>query len=173
MTTKTRHLGLVCTSFVAMLLLTSCGAPRAVTATLTDTGIQMSSNTLPAGTITFHITNSSAAELHEFVIIRTDLTAAQLPLDADGNVAEDQLSSPGEKGDIAAGQGGDLALALPAGRYLFICNQPGHFNAGMHTVFTVTAYAERAELKTGEPKPVVRFGDILEHIARRRTCSSW
>jgi uncharacterized cupredoxin-like copper-binding protein len=109
-----------------------------VTATLTDTAIQVSSNTLPAGSINFHITNTSASELHEFVIIRTDLTADQLPLDADGNVAEDQLSSPGEKGDIAAGQGGDLTLTLPAGRYMFICNQPGHYKAGMHTQFTVT-----------------------------------
>jgi uncharacterized cupredoxin-like copper-binding protein len=140
MATNTRHIGtLVCISFVVALLLASCGGPRAVTATLTDTGIQVSSATLPAGTISFHVSNTSAAELHEFVIIRTDLNADQLPLDADGNVAEDQLTSPGEKGDIAAGQGGDLTLALAAGRYMFICNQPGHFKAGMHTVFTVTA----------------------------------
>ena len=140
MATNTRHVGmLVCASFVVALLLASCGGPRGLTATLTDTGIQVSSTTLPAGTISFHITNTSPAELHEFVIIRTDLNTDQLPMDADGNVAEDKLSSPGEKGDIAAGQSGDLTLALPAGRYMFICNQPGHFKAGMHTVFTVTA----------------------------------
>ena len=140
MATTTRHLvRLLCSSLLVVVLLAGCGGPRAVTATLTDTAIQVSSNTLPAGSITFHITNTSGSEQHEFVIIRTDLTADQLPLDADGNVAEDQLSSPGEKGDITAGQAGDLTLSLPAGRYMFICNQPGHYKAGMHTVFTVTS----------------------------------
>jgi uncharacterized cupredoxin-like copper-binding protein len=140
MTTTTRHLvRLLSMSLLAALLLAGCGGPPAVTATLTDTAIQVSSATMPAGSITFHITNTSAAELHEFVIIRTDLDADQLPLGADGNVDEEKLSSPGEKGDIAAGQSGDLTIALPAGRYMFICNQPGHFKAGMHTVFTVTS----------------------------------
>ena len=139
MTTTMRHLGrLLSSSLLVVLLLAGCGGPPAVTATLTDTAIQVSPNTLLAGSINFHITNTSASEVHEFVIIRTDLTADQLPLDADGNVAEDQLNSPGEKGDIAAGQGGDLTLTLPAGRYMFICNQPGHYKAGMHTLFTVT-----------------------------------
>jgi uncharacterized cupredoxin-like copper-binding protein len=133
------HARLLCSSLVVVLLLAGCGGPRTLTTTLTDTAIQVSAPALSAGPITFHITNTSAAELHEFVIIRTDLNADQLPLDADGNVAEDQLSSPGEKGDIAAGQGGDLTLTLPAGHYMFICNQPGHFKAGMHTAFTVTS----------------------------------
>ena len=140
MTTMMRHLGRLFTgSLVVTLLLAGCGGPQAVTATLTDTAIQVSSNSAPAGPITFHITNTSASELHEFVIIRTDLKANQLPLDANGNVAEDKLSSPGEKGDIAAGQGGDLTITLPAGRYMFICNQPGHFQVGMYTEFTVTS----------------------------------
>ena len=140
MMTMTRSRGtLLSMSFVLVLLLAGCGGSQAVTAKLTDTDIQVSSTTLPAGAITFHIANTSPAEMHEFVIIRTDLNADQLPLAADGSVEEDKLASPGEKGDIAAGQGGDLTITLPAGRYMFICNQPGHFKAGMHTVFNVTA----------------------------------
>ena len=140
MMTKTRHPGtFLCISCVLVLLLAGCGGPQALTANLTDTSIDVSSTTVPAGPITFHITNASASELHEFVIIHTDLNADQLPLAADGSVEEDKLASPGEKGDIAAGQGGDLTITLPAGRYMFICNQPGHFKAGMHTVFNVTA----------------------------------
>jgi len=126
-------------SLLVLLSLAACGGPSSVTADLTDTSIQVSSNTATAGSVTFHIKNTSAAEMHEFVIIQTDLRADQLPFGADGSVEEDKLSSPGEKGDIAAGQGADLTLTLPAGHYMFICNQPGHYQAGMHVAFTVTS----------------------------------
>jgi uncharacterized cupredoxin-like copper-binding protein len=129
---------LVAGSLLALLLLAGCGGPGGVTANLTDTAIQVAPIAVPSGDITFHITNSSATLLHEFVIVQTDLSPEQLPMDADGNVAEDQLSSPGEKGDIAAGQSADLTLKLPAGRYMLICNLPQHFKEGMHTSFTVT-----------------------------------
>jgi uncharacterized cupredoxin-like copper-binding protein len=72
------------------------------------------------------------------VVLQTDLGVDQLPMDADGNVEEDKLTSMGEKGDIAAGQGADLALKLRAGHYMLICNLPGHYKLGMHTAFTVT-----------------------------------
>jgi uncharacterized cupredoxin-like copper-binding protein len=26
-----------------------------------------------------------------------------------------------------------LTIALPAGKYVFICNEPGHYALGMHT----------------------------------------
>ena len=129
---------LVAISLLALLLLAGCGGPGGVTANLTDTSIQVAPNTVTAGDITFHIKNISATEVHEFVVLQTDLGADQLPMDADGNVAEDKLSSPGEKGDIAAGQSADLTLNLPAGHYMFICNLPQHFKEGMHTSFTVT-----------------------------------
>jgi uncharacterized cupredoxin-like copper-binding protein len=129
---------LVGASVLALLLLAGCGGPGGVTANLTDTGIQVAPSTATAGDITFHIKNTSASEVHEFVVLQTDLGADQLPMDADGNVEEDKLTSMGEKGDIAAGQGADLALKLPAGHYMLICNLPGHYKLGMHTSFTVT-----------------------------------
>lgn len=125
-------------SLLALLLLAGCGGSGGVTANLTDSAIQVTPSTVSAGDITFHIKNTSASTLHEFVIIQTDLSAEQLPMDADGNVLEDKLVSPGEKGDIGAGQSADLTLKLPAGHYMLICNQPQHFKEGMHTSFTVT-----------------------------------
>jgi uncharacterized cupredoxin-like copper-binding protein len=129
---------LVGASVLALLLLVGCGGPGGVTANLTDTGIQVTPSTATAGDVTFHITNSSATEKHEFVVIQTDLSADQLPLDADGNIAEDKLTSPGEKGDMGPGEKADLILKLPAGHYQLICNLPQHFKLGMHTSFTVT-----------------------------------
>src|SRR5690348_695383 len=47
MATTMRHLGrLLSSSLLVVLLLAGCGGPPAVTATLTDTAIQVSSNTL-------------------------------------------------------------------------------------------------------------------------------
>ncbi len=137
-TTKRPSLALVGANLLALLLLAGCGGPGGVTANLTDTAIQVTPSTVTAGDITFHIKNISATEMHEFVVLQTDLGADQLPMDADGNVEEDKLTSMGEKGDIAAGQGADLALKLPAGHYMLICNLPQHFKEGMHTSFTVT-----------------------------------
>jgi uncharacterized cupredoxin-like copper-binding protein len=137
-TTMTSARALVAVSLLALLFLAGCGGPSGVTANLTDTSIQVAPNTVTSGDITFHIKNTSATTMHEFVVLQTDLGADQLPMDADGNVEEDKLTSMGEKGDIAAGQGADLALKLPAGHYMLICNLPQHFKVGMHTSFTVT-----------------------------------
>jgi uncharacterized cupredoxin-like copper-binding protein len=130
---------LVCivVGLLALPLLTACGGPSAVTATLTDTSIQLSSSSATAGDVTFHITNTSAAETHELVVIQTDLPADQLPPGADNNIDEEKLTSMGEKGDILLGQSADLTLKLPAGHYLLICNLPGHYQAGMHADFIV------------------------------------
>lgn len=135
---KHATLALVGATTLALLLLTSCGGSGGVSANVTDTSIQVTPSTVTAGDITFHIKNTSATEKHEFVIIQTDLTPEQLPLNADGNIDEEKLSSPGEKGDIAAGDSADLTLKLPAGNYMLICNLPQHFKEGMHTSFTVT-----------------------------------
>ena len=122
-----------------ILLLAACGAPGGVTANLTDTSIDLASSSAKAGDVTFHIKNISTTETHEFVVIQTDLAADQLVPGTDGRLDEAKLTSMGEKGDIVVGQGADLTLKLPAGHYLFICNLPGHYQAGMHTAFTVAS----------------------------------
>ena len=133
-------LRLTVTSLLIVLLLSACGGPSGVSATLTDTGIQLSSATAStASDITFHIKNASTAETHEFVVIQTDLPADQLLPGTDNKLDEEKLTSMGEKGDILVGQSIDLALKLPAGHYLLICNLPGHYQAGMHSAFTVTS----------------------------------
>lgn len=122
-----------------ILLISACGAPSGVTANLTDTSIDLSAPSAKAGDVTFHIKNTSTAETHEFVVIQTDLPADQLVPGTDGRLDEAKLTSMGEKGDILVGQGADLTLKLPSGHYLFICNLPGHYQAGMHTAFTVAS----------------------------------
>ena len=122
-----------------LLLLVACGSSGPITATLTDSSIQLSRTTASAGNVTFAITNATTSgEKHEFVVVQTDLPADQLPKSADGLVDEEKLTSFGEQGDIEPGKTVDLTVDLHPGRYLMICNLPGHFNAGMHAEFTVT-----------------------------------
>lgn len=138
MTSRTQLMLRLSVSYLLLLLLAACGGPGGVTANLTDTSIQLSAATAKAGDVTFHIKNTSAAETHEFVVIQTDLAADQFIPGADDRIDEAKLTSMGEKGDIVVGQSVDLTLKLPAGHYLFICNLPKHYQAGMHTAFTVT-----------------------------------
>lgn len=122
-----------------LIILSACGASGSITANLSDTAIQLSRGTASAGKVTFTITNATTSgQKHEFVIVQTDLAADQLPKNAEGLVDEEKLTSFGEQGDIEPGKTVDLTVELHPGRYLMICNLPGHYNAGMHTEFNVS-----------------------------------
>lgn len=109
----------------------------AVNVTLDDhMAITLDRSTIYAGSILFAVTNAGAIE-HEFVILKTDQTPDQLEpnLDEPGKVAED--ANIGEIDGIVASRFSGLAMDLEPGTYMLICNEPGHFAAGMHTEFTV------------------------------------
>ncbi len=96
-----------------------------------------------AGTITSGKTNLTMSNTgtipHELLIFKSDLAASAYPKDAAGDIIEDgpgvTLVSDGENIDPAGSQVRSVDLA--AGTYLFVCNIPGHFKAGMFTVVTV------------------------------------
>lgn len=96
--------------------------------------------TLPAGSVTFYITNSGAME-HEMLIFKSDLAPAAYPTDANGRIVEDgpgiTLVSDGANIAPKGTQTRTVDLSAP-GTYLFVCNLPGHFKMGMYTVVTVT-----------------------------------
>jgi uncharacterized cupredoxin-like copper-binding protein len=96
--------------------------------------------TIAAGATNLTITNIGKVP-HELLVFKSDLAASAFPLDADGNIIEDgpgiKLVSDGD--NIAPGGTQTRALDLTTpGTYLFVCNVPGHFKAGMFTVVTVT-----------------------------------
>jgi uncharacterized cupredoxin-like copper-binding protein len=129
-------LALLVVSLLALVSLVGCGGQGGINVDLTDNAINMSTTTAKAGNVTFHIRNMSTGENHEFVVLQTDLPAAQLPTGSDGEVQEDKLHSMGEQGDLVPGKSADLTLNLPAGHYAIICNDAGHYQAGMHVDFT-------------------------------------
>jgi len=139
MNTHMRQFGLlIVAGLIALPLLTACGTQGPIAADLTDNGIKLSTVAAKAGDVTFKIKNDSSAEVHELVVLRTDLPANQLTLRADGGVDEEKFESAGEQGDIAAAKSTDLTLKLTPGHYALICNQPGHYAAGMHLDFVVS-----------------------------------
>lgn len=101
----------------------------------------------PAGDVTFNLSNVGPNDEHEFVILKTDLTADQLPLGADGAVDEEGagITSPGEVEGVGVGAQVSKTFTLTPGHYVLICNivddssgqAEVHFAKGMQTEFTV------------------------------------
>ena len=105
---------------------------------------------VPAGTVKFVAKNSGPDDIHEMVVLRTDLDPAALPVDKDGKADEegDGITSIGETGDVAVGETKEASFDLAPGKYVLICNivqtEPdgsieAHYKVGMRTAFTVTA----------------------------------
>jgi uncharacterized cupredoxin-like copper-binding protein len=123
---------------LAALVLVACGGgPQTINVTEKDYSITLSSDTMNAGSITFHVTNEATDMSHEFVIFKTDLPANNLPLNSDGNVDETQLNLVDAIRGLAAGDTQDLTVNLQPGHYVAICNLPGHYKQGMYIDFTV------------------------------------
>ena len=106
-----------------------------IDATLSEWKIAMPT-TLAAGKYDFHITNVGKME-HEMIVIKTNLAPAQLPL-KNGDINEDALPPMSDGPNVAPGatQNRTIDLTKP-GRYLFVCNLPGHFANHMYTYVTV------------------------------------
>ncbi|WP_395020152.1 hypothetical protein [Dongia sp.] len=104
-------------------------------------GMTLSTDHAKAGKVAFEVKNSSTSMVHEFLIWKTDLAFDKFPKDPDNpaKVDEDKLKGVEElSSDLDPGKSGSLTMDLKPGRYVVFCNQPGHFDAGMHLAFTVT-----------------------------------
>jgi uncharacterized cupredoxin-like copper-binding protein len=113
---------------------------------LQEWAVLPSANSAPAGDITFVVVNEGPDEVHEFVIIRTDLDPGDLPTDATGAVDEagEGIEVIDEIEDIPVGESAELTVTLEAGNYVLICNiydettqGPAHYREGMRVAFTV------------------------------------
>jgi uncharacterized cupredoxin-like copper-binding protein len=107
-----------------------------VSATEMDFSIQLSSSTGTAGPVTFNITNNGPST-HEFVVIQTDDAPDALPV-KNGTVDEAGLTIVDENDAVPPNTTATLPVNLEAGSYVIICNVSGHYEAGMHTAFTVS-----------------------------------
>jgi len=131
---------LVLAAFVLIASAACSGAAAtaggAVSATLSDTKIVVDRDSISAGKVTFTVKNTGTIE-HELVVLRTDVPADKIQPDSDEPGKMSEEGSLGESGDIAAGETKQFSLNLAPGRYVFMCNQPGHYMVGMHIPFVV------------------------------------
>jgi uncharacterized cupredoxin-like copper-binding protein len=97
-------------------------------------------STIKAGSVILEAANFGTIQ-HELLVFKSDLAPADYPLDANGNIIEDgpgiNLLSDADNIDPGRTQTRTVDLSQP-GTYLFVCNIPGHFKAGMYSVVTVT-----------------------------------
>ncbi|SAK97290.1 hypothetical protein AWB75_07104 [Caballeronia catudaia] len=104
---------------------------------LTNTSIQLDTDAAKAGRVTFEVTNAADSNTeHELVVLRTDADEARLPVQ-NGQVTESRFTKMGEVEDVRTRSTKRLSLKLEPGRYVLICNRPGHYAMGMHKSFVV------------------------------------
>jgi uncharacterized cupredoxin-like copper-binding protein len=140
----------------------ACSAPaisgQQVTVTLTDMGHGMmmgagpmrllpDRSTVSAGEITLQAVNTGTLA-HELVVLPLppgQFAGARAPgsdgkIDEGGSLGEASKTCAAGAGDgIAPGGVGWVSVHLPMGRYELVCDEPGHYSAGMYAELTVTA----------------------------------
>jgi uncharacterized cupredoxin-like copper-binding protein len=107
-----------------------------VSVTLTDKGVTLAETSVNSGPVTFKVKNVGTLE-HELVVVRTDVAQDKIQPDADEPGKMSEEGALGESGDLAAGELKDFTLNLTSGKYVLMCNQPGHYMVGMHIAFVV------------------------------------
>jgi uncharacterized cupredoxin-like copper-binding protein len=122
------------------------GAASSVNVTLQEWAVVPEATSTSAGTVTFTVNNKGPEDVHEFVILKTDLDAGSLPVDATGTVTEEGaegITVVDEIEDLAVGATQELTVTLEPGKYVLLCNiyseeeQEAHYKMGMRTSFTV------------------------------------
>jgi uncharacterized cupredoxin-like copper-binding protein len=117
-----------------------------VAVTLQEWAVAPAADSAPAGDVTFEVTNNGPDDIHEFVVLMTDLDPAELPTDETGTVTEEGegIMVVDEIEDIPVGETQELTVTLAAGNYVLLCNiyteseAEAHYQMGMRVAFTVT-----------------------------------
>jgi uncharacterized cupredoxin-like copper-binding protein len=94
----------------------------------------MAPSSTKAGKVTFAVRNRGKLK-HEFIVVKTNRPAGKLPLK--GAVAR----LTGVKGKLKPFKPGSLkklTLTLKSGKYVLLCNLPGHYKAGQYKAFRVS-----------------------------------
>jgi uncharacterized cupredoxin-like copper-binding protein len=109
-------------------------ASGAIDGTEKEWEIKISAAKHVPGSITFNLMNNGTIP-HEFLVVRTDKTAAELLNDVDpatNRIDEALLDVIDEQPEYEAGAPGSVTVDLPVGHYVVMCNIEGHYKNGMY-----------------------------------------
>ena len=117
--------------------------PTTIHVTLDNTGEQMvlkpDKSMVKAGPAEFVVTNKSADEEHEMIVIKTKMKPSELPMKDNGAyVDESKFKHAHEVSELKPGATGTLKEKLTPGHYILFCNIKNHFKDGMYSELTVT-----------------------------------
>ena len=121
----------------------AAGAPQTVKVMLNDSDagqmmLQVETTKVAPGPVTFQVSNLSKDKIHEMLVIKSDGAGKPLPYSSgDEKVIEGKIQDLGEVSDLDPGKSGSLTLDLTPGKYILICNQPGHYMHGMKASLVV------------------------------------
>jgi uncharacterized cupredoxin-like copper-binding protein len=90
--------------------------------------------TAKRGAVSFLVKNTGKID-HEFVVLKTNTPAAKLPVKGGKAVETGRV---GRVGPLKAGTSKSLNLTLKSGKYVLLCNLPGHYQAGQRIGFAAT-----------------------------------
>jgi uncharacterized cupredoxin-like copper-binding protein len=119
-------------------------APAAVDVKLQEWAVVPAPASVPAGSVAFTVKNSGPNDVHEMVVVKTDLDPGALPAQADGSIDEAGagVTAIGEVEDVEVGGTKTLTVDLAPGKYVLLCNivdgDEVHYKLGMRAAFTVT-----------------------------------
>lgn len=105
-----------------------------------NSGMMIKADTtkVKAGRVTFEAINRSKDLVHEMLVVPAPPDGTELPYDTKTSmIIEKRVHSLGEISELKPGARGKVTLNLKAGTYLLLCNQPGHYKAGMSTKLVV------------------------------------
>ena len=84
--------------------------------------------------VSFSVKNTGKID-HELVVLKTNVPPAKLPVKGGKAVETGRV---GRVGPLKPGASKSLTLNMKPGKYVLLCNLPGHYQAGQRIGFTVT-----------------------------------
>lgn len=130
--------GLLVVLWAVVAVLVGTAAEERATATtvrvqLREWKVVPSMVSVRSGKVTFVVRNVGNLS-HDFVVLRTNLAPGKLPT---VGARAKEVGRVGKTSVFIRGQTRRLTLKLKPGKYVLICNVPGHYKAGMFVGFRV------------------------------------